>query len=80
MKYNSSCDCVIAVLSALGVLMAGNKAYKSGRPQKNFRVFHLYITRLLVFSPIMLLLFFLIYFLLKETRIKMTDVLRSFLR
>ena len=36
MKYNSSCDCVIAVLSALGVLMAGNKAYKSGRPQKNF--------------------------------------------
>ena len=79
MKYNSSCDCVIAVLSALGVLMAGNKAYKSGRPQKNFRVFHLYITRLLFFLPIMLL-FFLIYFLLKENRIKMTDVLRSFLR
>ena len=44
-KYNSSCDCVIAVLSAIGVLMAKNKAYKSGRTQKNFRVFNLYITR-----------------------------------
>ena len=43
-KYNSSCDCVIAVLSAIGVLMAKNKAYKSGRTRRNFRVFNSYIT------------------------------------
>ena len=44
-KYNSSYDCVVAVLSTIAVLMAGNKAYKSGRPQKNFRVFNLYMSR-----------------------------------
>ena len=76
-KYNSSCDCVIAVLSAIGVLMAKNKAYKSGRTQRNFRVFNLYITRRGLFVFQLLCFCFLNLFLLKETRIKMTDILDS---